>query len=375
MAKNTAASKDVADKLNSEYYNFDKISERIEHNRSYEKRFRALLCDAHSSIIERCKKTTIVPSTNNRLQTLVIGLSDLHFGKGGDFSMDIAKQMVNSITMEALNTLSPSFDEIVISLVGDLVEGDGNIFNSQAFVMEDRIMNQVNQCKASLMEMITTLAKNHPDKKIRIYGVPGNHGEKRGGGLSDPMNNYDTAIYMGLEDMITLLKSLNVIKDVSIDYPKDNVCFINFKVKGWNFTAKHEFARNIMAPSGASKIMAEHINNKTNLILTGHHHTSAYTTVGPVHYIRIGCLPGADEYALNLGLLVDEPRQVMFVTTSESIVDNYRTPSLAKIKESHNETTRRRQCIQNVGLKPTKPAKTTPSGPYEPRRNKSGKLR
>jgi len=266
-------------------------------------------------------------------RALIINIFDVHFGKvfekNGTIIFDIekARTLVDSLFDNAILTIKflgeQAFDEVVVVFGGDLLEGDGSIFSFQKAMIEESIVSQIMASVDCFLRNIIKLQRLFPHCKIRIYGVPGNHGQSRTQEkLFHPIkDNYDTQVYILLEKMIEFAKqNYNDIKNVDIQYATEKPDIV-FNVKGWNFGAIHEMKRNLYTPTSKVSILGLALSDKVDVILTGHFHDTMVVTAGKARVIRNGSFLAQDQFARSLLIPEGYSEQTIIVVHKSNPVE------------------------------------------------------
>lgn len=221
------------------------------------------------------------------------------------------------------------YDIIVLNLVGDHVEGDGAIYNTQWAELEFGINQQIQIFKDIIGKKIMMLAEMLKENKghLMIKCVSGNHGENRKSFMVSPHSNFDYIIFQSLEWMIKTQYELGIHRNISIQYPDVNIIdrkFLKYNLKGWNFYLEHILPRNLLSDSTAGKIRSlDETMNGIDVILTGHYHSEVLATIGKTTIIRTASLPGFDEYAHSIKATMSESMHPIIVTSQEHKIKEY----------------------------------------------------
>jgi len=248
-----------------------------------------------NDIIEYTKQSPVVPSfgpIESDNSSLVIQLSDLHFGKSTQyFDLDIASERLLSMVNEIYERIQNiQIDEIIVVLIGDLVEGE-DIFASQATKLTCSVIEQTEACTKSLWKMLTALEKLF-EVPIRVEHVPGNHG--RMSKTASEVTNWDNVICNNLY----LLSSLT---DNKIHIKKNYKKFNTFKVKDKIGGMCHEGVRHTGTPATQIKIAGWIVGKSLDFLLHGHYHEwSIGGWLGNL-VLANGSLCGPDDLAERMG--------------------------------------------------------------------------
>jgi predicted phosphodiesterase len=319
--------------------------------------FKKVLADASHLLIQSHKdkfssKTTTKKTKSNKTsdpETYSQCLTDVHFGKkildvrnnsqNVLFNYTIGTRYLNHIFQEhALSYLTDNYekvDEYVLYLLGDLIEGDGNIYSEQGFEIESNVVDQIFQIVNILLTNIRLLYKETKGNiPIRIYAVQGNHGEIRGRFIKHALQNYDIIIYRMIDYYIRQLQEeTGEFLNISIEYPKiiakeDLIC----NIKGWKYYLRHILPRNFTTPSSQDKIQAtSNFYNNLAVVLTGHLHQESLATIGDTTVIRVNALCGYDAFANKINAPYSSPSQVGLVTTKKDKIKAYLPINLGNV--------------------------------------------
>jgi calcineurin-like phosphoesterase family protein len=241
-------------------------------------------------------------------RSLVIVISDAHWGKETcDFNMEVASQRILSITDHLVMQELPEFDEIVIALLGDLVEGEG-IFDTQANLIEAPVIAAHKRGTQTIWKLCKDLEITF-SLPIRVECVPGNHG--RQSKQAHPQSNWDNAIAQSLE-MIS--------EETSDTYRIGiNTCLDGFNVvdiKGARVLLNHTGIKHLGTPAMIQKFAGWIISKDIDVLVHGHWHSRALDTYLGRSRICNGCVCGGDDLGEKIAR-EDPPSQVYFLIDPE----------------------------------------------------------
>lgn len=145
-------------------------------------------------------------------ETAVLVASDLHYGKRtSSYNLDVFEQRIAALSerLFRVRTLlgEYDFDELVICLLGDVIDGTCIYPTQQHHQAETRATRQALDLAAHLSRFVAAQADVWG--RVRIETVPGNHG--RSGFMTAEDDNWDSVMY-------ELLRS--AIRDPRIVMPK-----------------------------------------------------------------------------------------------------------------------------------------------------------
>ena len=254
-------------------------------------------------------------------ETEVIILSDLHFGKKVviegqvTFDKDIAASRFKSI-MAGMRHLNESYiqpnhsiDELVIVLLGDIVDGE-LIYAGQPYNQDMPLLDQLTFAAALIKKELLDPA-SQMFGSVRVVAIPGNHGEirnDRGEHMMHPKTNFDTILalmlQMGSQDL----------KNVTFDIATTTIH--TAMIRNWKFLMAHKLPAPQAGSPGRARYGGYFERFRFDAVLRGHFHVPdlGYYNTKPV--IMNGSLPGVDDYSLELSFNT-VPTQVMFTVSNK----------------------------------------------------------
>lgn len=258
-------------------------------------------------------------------ETLCICLSDFHIGKKITneekqeiYNTEIAAERIRELGNKVSGILvgnKNTIDEVIILLIGDLVDGEG-IYPGQAYNSESTVLYQVKAAVKAIWEFIQYIKEICP--RIRIITCRGNHG--RTDNSQDA--NWDNIIYQQLELLADWEKEGSIhIKNL---YEKTNT----FHCKGWKGLIRHYAPVQADTAAAIAKYAGWYSQTKWDFMNFGHWHHAGIFTWNTHPIIRNGSLCGGDDYAEEFGSF-DYPTQVIY-TVSEEEVLRYAYPVVLK---------------------------------------------
>jgi len=219
----------------------------------------------------------VVPQKSSGKESAVLLISDTHSGKlvfdergRPTYNKDILTYKMALLKMKVIKLLTKhvglnNVDEIVIALLGDLVDGSG-IYPQQEIAQDLNFFgDQVSLIVAAIWEIV--LAVRKLGLTVRIEGVRGNHG--RQGKYLPADNNFDYSVYQ------LLYMWAYETDGVTVDYSTTTE-FKNFEVKGHNVHIRHEAPPQAETPAGRAKFAGLRAIHDYDIIAYGHlHHPSS----------------------------------------------------------------------------------------------------
>jgi len=249
-------------------------------------------------------------------ESLVIMLSDLHIGKNikdecgvERYNVEIALERIEQIGTGIKRVIGhvkkgARVDEVVVCMIGDMLEGGGDIYKTQAHHLDDHVAGQLKAATRSLWKLITDLADIEGIEKVRVATVRGNHGR-----LSDfthEDSNIDNLLYDNLEFAATLHGDEKI--SVTTKYAPYHIV----TVKGHRLLLRHEAPLTCDTSAARAKLGGWcEIHGPISAILSGHYHHTQISTYGDKYILRNSSLCGPDDLSEKMGVHA-KPEQIVF---------------------------------------------------------------
>ena len=242
-------------------------------------------------------KSAIQTKVDNKGDTLVIQLSDLHAGKivtdqEGNVIYDenIFRTRIDILCEQILKLLDNNISkgvpikDVIILSTGDQANGE-NIYATQAYEQELAPPKQV----MLVVDVITKLITSLLNRKLNVtfYGVRGNHG--RTGKDTDVTSNWDAMIYMILDFWARL-----VLKNPKLQIKFAETEHMVLDIRGHGYLIRHICPEQCDSPAGRAKINEWARRHKVEAIVYGHWHHFGLNDVDGVRVIRGASLVGGD---------------------------------------------------------------------------------
>jgi len=276
-------------------------------------------------------------------RSVVVALTDLHFGTNVDpaelggknaFNWNIGARRFGFI-MEQLQTykmeLRHLHSEIVLLLGGDLI---GGIIHNQEGPDYDLITFQVNGALSYFIQAFTHLKAFYP--KVRVVCQPGNHGrmmhkQSKDRALSQKYDSYENIIFYALSKYFS--------NDPKVEIVVPKTPYAEVTVQGHRIFMSHGDSVFITGNPGKSintdnidkqvqRVNAEERNHDRKpfeVFVFGHVHQAAHFQVSSgAHIIINGSMIGTDSFAQGVGIMSNNPVQVMWETNSKFAVGDSR---------------------------------------------------
>jgi len=262
-------------------------------------------------------------------QAALLMLSDTHIGKQvspdqtltfGRYDFDTfmarLKYLEESIISIVQNHVTTSVPELVIAMLGDLL--DGTLAHSNEVGQVDPIFNQYYCGAHALAQFLRNLAPHFP--KIRIYDVVGNHTRYQNQHRMPTKNrysNFDKFLYALVRELV---------RDIpKVEWTLDAQPYQLFEVQGFTFfgahgdtmrggdktlgVPNHAFGRLV---STATQLMNKYNRKAPNYYLVGHLHRDIVLPHATGSILVNGGFPGVDEFGLGEMFTPADPSQKFF---------------------------------------------------------------
>lgn len=250
----------------------------------------------------KCENSRAKPTVSQNT-SLILQLGDLHFGKQTEFfDSNVARERLMEIPQK-LVACKKGVDEIVVLLLGDLVEGV-DIYPNQSIGLEFCVFEQVKACVESLWAMLVLLGRKFPQCNIRVEGVPGNHG--RTGKTAARKSNWDNVI-------LYILQTLAKNSASSIDVGMNSKDFNTIDVKGHSVLLCHRGVPHVGTPARQIKASAWKLYNDADILVHGHWHEWGIGSFNGSLVFRNGSLCGPDGFGERSGLVSPARQGYFFV--------------------------------------------------------------
>lgn len=247
-------------------------------------------------------------------QSLVVMISDNHVGKElyhpetGEllYNLDIACSRLAETPNVAAQTYPDlnAFDEVVIALLGDHVDGEG-VYPHQAMNLEEHAAEQVRRSTLAMWQMLLGFRDLFP--LVRVATIRGNHG-----GTASPEANFDNILFNNLEILADLNDDPNLV--VKTRYGEFNT----LEVKGWKAMLRHKAPAQASTASGRAKFAGWYGIHHWDFLMYGHFHHWGIDTWCDKMILRNGSMVGGDDYAESLAAY-DSPTQLSFALSEETL--------------------------------------------------------
>lgn len=243
--------------------------------------------------------------------SLVIVLSDTHFGKHTKaFSLGTAYDRLLSMPdLIVAKGATPPIDEVVVLLVGDMVEGE-DIYATQSNHIECSAIEQVQACSRAIWHFLLKLQEVFK-VKVRVETVPGNHG--RVSKTANEQTNWDNVVYHILNVMANMRDDEDLVVNCNFH------TFHTFPVKDKTGLIYHHGVKHTGTSAMREKVAGWAHGKKFDFLVHGHWHEWHVGNWLGKFVVGNGCLCGPDDLAERMGK-EDIARQAYFFVSPEKPV-------------------------------------------------------
>lgn len=254
-------------------------------------------------------------------QTAILNLGDWHVGSVVNpvevqglsaYNVEICKKRIDTLINKVLmfweqDHQSLGLRKLVIQMLGDFSEGDGQVYRGQSLNSEYSQMDQSFIALEQMVKVVSSLSQVFGE--IEIFCVVGNHG--RVGDKGSSKSNWDDLVYRLLKLHFQATDRINVYPSSSPSMlyrlgDEDNYktfCIShNLGAKSWNGLPFYGLTRS----KGKMMEMYKY-GGAPDYITTGHWHSTANFGGITIN----GSLVGGSDLSINMMGLNDVPRQIL----------------------------------------------------------------
>lgn len=285
------------------------------------------LVEEFEPITDIDKKAMIITCFDDHFGELIVREDALTGERVVTYDFNIAEERMDyrfdRAFQEIANQGKENFDEIIIAIGGDNVDGDGSVFPGQGHFTDlvDGISGQIRRYSLSIVSNAERAALFMGDgTPIRIVGVVGNHGNSKASRNNHPVkHNWDRGCYDWIDAWLKHKWAPDITKNITMIYSK-NIDKKVFEVKGWRYLMIHATSKTLTTPTAYKNMLGLKELYDMHVVLTGHFHDSAYASLGTTKLFRIGTAAGPNEYSDKLMIASGGPEQSLFIVTKEQRV-------------------------------------------------------
>jgi len=233
-----------------------------------------------------------------------------------DYNIEIFEERLKRLYNSVLNIINRhrkdcDINNLNIFMLGDLVEGNGNIYRGQAPRLATDVVEQVFNGQQMIADFLRSMARYF--EKIVVSCIVGNHGRLRGKDEDLEYVNWDYVLYRNLQQILSRVKN--------IEFRVDKRWWRIEEVQGWKFYMEHgdRIKKYMTIPwYSAERVdnrvlkMLRAMNKDYDYFVFAHHHTSIEWDAGVGERICNGAFTSGNPYAMRELKVVSRPTQKMF---------------------------------------------------------------
>ena len=253
----------------------------------------------------------IIESDND----IICHITDIHAGIHIDswyntFNMDVMKERLTNYLDQLFQIQKRHNSEDCYVVIGEIMSG--LIHETLRIENNENVIQQFIMVSSVLSDMVAEIARhfNH----VYVYVTPGNH--------SRVIANKEHSLRGENFDVLLphyLKASLQNYQNVSIEDNLKDCDIAMFEVRGNKVYAVHGDKDD---PSNVVQRFTMVFGIKPDIVLMGHRHTNALTTVYDAKVIQSGCVSGSDNHCLD-HRLKNRPEQTVSIVNRDGLVCIY----------------------------------------------------
>ena len=295
------------------------FDERTELNRKIREQARResfidLVTDQISNVVPlqlNYEHKDVIESDND----LICHITDLHAGINinhwyNTFNMDVLRERLSNYLDQLFTIQKRHNSENCYIVIGEIVSG--LIHETLRIENNENVIQQFIMVSSLLSEMISEIASYF--NNVFVFVTPGNH--------SRVVANKEHSLRGENFDVLLphyLKASLQNYKNVFIEDNLKDCDIALFEVRGNTVASSHGDKDDITSVVQKFTMI---FGIKPDIILMGHRHTNALTTVYDTKIIQSGCVSGSDNYCLDKRLK-NRPEQTISVIDNTGLVCLY----------------------------------------------------
>lgn len=299
-------------KLSDERVEFNKQIREQARRESFEDLIKRVICENVEPIEIETPITTVTFSGDN---DVLAHITDIHTGVEIDnfkntFDENVLKKRIEQYIQEIIKIKNTHNSENCYLVVSEILSGI--IHNTLRIQNNMDLMEQFKFISELLASMFITLANEF--NEVYVYTVMGNHSRispKKEDSLQG--ENMDVLLPFYLKARLQNVYNIHIMdndvcKDVAI-----------FNIRGYNVCASHGDKD---SPNNAYQHFVGMFKIFPDIILLGHRHFNAITTVDECKIIQSGSFCGTDDYALSIRK-TGRPEQYINIIGDNGLVCSY----------------------------------------------------
>lgn len=298
-------------KLSDERVEFNRLIREEARKESFEELIKRVIGETVKPIEIDTREIQSYASNND----LLVHLTDIHTGIEinsyiNTFNKDILAERIEKYTCEILSIKETHNSENCYIVIGEILSG--LIHNNLRLQNNMDLIEQFKYVSMLISEMLVVLSKEF--NSINVYVTMGNHSRivaRKEESLQG--ENFDLLLPFYLR------ASLQNINNVFIYDNNIEQSIAMFNVRGQNVFSSHGDKD---SPSNVVQNWTMMFGIKPNIVLLGHRHTNAMSTVYDTKVIESGCVSGSDPYSISIRK-VNKPEQTVSVITEKGLLCIY----------------------------------------------------
>lgn len=298
-------------KLSDERVELNRLIREEARKESFEDLIKRVISESVKPIDFDVKEIQSYTSEND----LLVHLTDIHAGIEIDsylnvFNKDVLVDRLEKYTSEILSIKETHNSENCYIVIGEIISG--LIHNNLRLQNNMDLIEQFKYVSSLISKMLSILSKEF--NTVHVYVTIGNHSRlvaKKEDSLQG--ENFDLLL------PFYLMASLQNIKNITIHDNEIEKSIAMFNIRCNNIFASHGDKD---SPSSVVQNWTMMFGIKPNIILLGHRHTNALTTVYDTKVIESGCVSGSDPYAISIRKS-NKPEQTVSVINNKGLVCVY----------------------------------------------------
>lgn len=295
------------------------FDERVELNRKLREQARResfidLVTDKISNVIPLkldYTDNTLIESDND----IICHITDLHAGIMIDhwynkFNMDVLKERLNIYLSQLFTIQKRHNSENCYIVIGEIISG--LIHETLRIEANENVIQQFINVSSLLSELIAEISNVF--NNVHVYVTPGNH--------SRVIQNKEHSLRGENFDLLLPYYLKARLQNFSNVFIYDNLkdCDVAlFEVRGNKVAASHGDKDEVNTVVQKFTMI---FGIKPDIILMGHKHTNALTTIYDTKIIQSGCVSGSDNYCLDKRLK-NKPEQTVSIIDDNGLVCLY----------------------------------------------------
>lgn len=298
-------------KLSDERVEFNRLIREEARKESFEDLIKRVIGEEVEPIKIEANEIKSYTSNND----LLVHLTDIHTGIEIDsyintFNKDVLADRIEKYVCEILSIKETHNSENCYIVIGEILSG--LIHNNLRLQNNMDLIEQFKYISMLISEMLVVLSNEF--NWVNVYVTMGNHSRivaKKEESLQG--ENFDLLLPFYLK------ASLQNIENISIVDNEIEQSIAMFNVRGYNVFASHGDKDN---PSSVVQNWTMMFRIKPDIVLLGHRHTNAMSTVYDTKVIESGCVSGADPYSISIRK-TNKPEQTVSVITNKGLLCIY----------------------------------------------------